>query len=447
MADEKSNKAILLIFIHGFKGGDGTFARFPTGISHALKAQLGGDVDVLPMVYPAFETKGSLVATVERFRAWLLEKVIDAEIARGTTSPTVDPHVGVIIVGHSMGGIVGAEAILGTARECFQVEASDPKQEYDTVNVPTSFEHAVPVEEAAQIPVPEEAPMDEGKEGGDATQTTDEAQEEVKEETAARKQAQEDANVNVKGKLFPRFLGLLAFDTPFLGIAPGVVKHNAEDQFQQGKAWYDSASTLFAAGSTVSNVFGLGGKEKEKMAAAKAAENQAKKTGWGRTALLAGAGITALAGTAGAAYYGRDQIAGSFNWAGSHLEFVGCLARDAELKKRFGDMAALTQPEEVAKDTESTTKPREETLGFKVLYTCLAPVLGGDTAFTGGRTFCRVPQEPVEWQTYWSRARNDKVKNEIEAHQSMFEAKQNPQYDSMVEESAGLTSEWVKRWD
>ena len=108
-------KTVLLIFIHGFKGDDTTFARFPTGISHALSKLLNahesstvteyeGDAqyNVLPIVYPAFETRGSLQATVERFRAWLLEKVIDAEVARGTESPTVEPGVGVVIVGHSM---------------------------------------------------------------------------------------------------------------------------------------------------------------------------------------------------------------------------------------------------------------------------------------------------------------------------------------------------------
>lgn len=112
---ERTTKTVLLVFIHGFKGDDSTFARFPTGISHALSTRLKAhespqvsDFDdaaaynVIPIVYPAFETRGSLQATVERFRAWLLEKVIDAEVARGTERPTVEPGVGVIIIGHSM---------------------------------------------------------------------------------------------------------------------------------------------------------------------------------------------------------------------------------------------------------------------------------------------------------------------------------------------------------
>ena len=375
-----------------------------------------------------------------------MTKVFESEDGRGTKSPAVEPGTAVIIIGHSMGGVVGAEACLGTARECFETETSDPKEEYDAANVPTSLEEPVPAEEAAQVPLPENAPLEEEAPPKDPEEKSAEQQQEVRDEAAARKEAQDYHNVNIKGKLFPKILGLLAFDTPYLGISPGVVKHNAEDQFQQGKAWYDSASTMFAAGSTISNVFGIGGKGKEQAAAAQIAQNQAKKTGWGRTALMAGAGITALAGTAGAAYMGRDQIANSFNWVGGHLEFVGCLARDAELKKRFVDMTELTRASHTEQSTESEVKPRRETLGFKVFYTVLAPVLGGDTGVAGGRTFCKIPQEPAEWQPYWERAINDKAKNEIEAHTGMFEAKENPRYDAMVERSAGVLSDWIQGW-
>ena len=379
--------------------------------------------------------------------------MIDAEVDRGTASPTVEPGVGVIIVGHSMGGIVGAEACLGIARECFEVETSDPKQEYDSANVPTSVDGTVPVEMAAKVPVPENAPPEESEKSKRlATEFTEEEQE-TREETAARKDKQDEADVNVKGRLFPKVIGLLGFDTPYLGIAPGVLKHNAEEQWQQGKAWYDSASTLFTAGSTVSSFFGLGkGKEQASApqatpAAAQAAQNQAKKSGWGRTALMAGTGIAALAGTAGAAYVGREQIANTFNWAGSHLEFVGCLARDAELRKRFGDMTDLTNPAALWEDEDSKIKPRHETLGFRVFYTLLAPVLGGDSGFAGGRTFCRVPQQPVEWQRFWTRAMNDKARHEIDAHTNMFDAKNNPQYDTLVDITAGVMKEWVDEWN
>ena len=43
----------------------------------------------------------------------LQEKVIDIEVANNTPSPTVDPSVRIILIGHSMGGIVAADIVLG----------------------------------------------------------------------------------------------------------------------------------------------------------------------------------------------------------------------------------------------------------------------------------------------------------------------------------------------
>ena len=320
--------------------------------------------------------------------------------------------------------------------------------------------------EAAQVPLPPEddstQPIDVEGEAVGLGSTAEQLSEEKEAETAARKEKQDSEDANVKGRLFPRILGLLAFDTPYLGIAPGVLKHNAEAQFQQGKQYYDSASTLFAAGSTISNVFGIGGnKKKEQAAAASAAQSAAQSTGWGRTALLAGTGIATLAGGAAAAYAGRDRIMSSWNWASSHLEFVGCLAKEADLKKRFGNMVRLSVPGDVSgeagkedidpKDPANElrvldNKERKETVGFKVLYTLLAPALGDATNDTGGRTFCRVPGEKKEWADYWMRAANNKVKNEIDAHTSMFLPEENPQYEVMVELSADLIQEWIGAW-
>ncbi len=79
--------------------------------------------------YPAFETRGDLHDCVSRFKEWcvcvrcvlvwslscllrindakselrLQNKVIDLEVANGTPSPTVDPSVHTVLVGHSMG--------------------------------------------------------------------------------------------------------------------------------------------------------------------------------------------------------------------------------------------------------------------------------------------------------------------------------------------------------
>jgi pimeloyl-ACP methyl ester carboxylesterase len=127
-------KTLLLCFIHGFKGDDNTFGEFPANLKTLVAGALP-KVNVQAIVYPRFETRGDLGECVARFRDWyvdvhiiitfgfglgeclliyvsrLLEKVIDIEVTSHTPSPTIDPSVHVILIGHSMGGIVAADAI------------------------------------------------------------------------------------------------------------------------------------------------------------------------------------------------------------------------------------------------------------------------------------------------------------------------------------------------
>lgn len=50
-----------------------------------------------------------------------------------------------------------------------------------------------------------------------------------------------------QGTMFPKVLGVLAYDTPYLGISPGVVRYGAEEQYRQGKTWYNGATGAFGA--------------------------------------------------------------------------------------------------------------------------------------------------------------------------------------------------------
>ncbi len=127
---------------------------------------------------------------------------------------------------------------------------------------------------------------------------------------------------------------------------------------------------------------------------------------WGKMAMYAGAGAAVAAGGA-AAYLKRDQITEGWLWVGSHLEFVGCLMKGEELRKRVAGMVTLS---------------RELGVGFGNLYTRLGKkAMNKDGSMVGTvignqRTFCNLPKK--EAKDYWREAINDAAKDEILAHMS-----------------------------
>jgi hypothetical protein len=282
-----------------------------------------------------------------------VDKVIDLEVAAETPSPTVDPSVRTILIGHSMGGIVAAEAL-------FSIATDKP---------------------IANVPGDDDIPI-----------------------------------------MFPSLIGVLAFDTPYLGIAPGVFAHGVEGHL-------NTASTVVGQLSGLAGAMGWGaaasgdkaGKQGMKAieAAAKAQPKANAKNDagwqWGKMAMIAGAASAVAAGGA-AAYMKRDTIGEGWGWATSHLEFVGCLMKGAELEAR---MKKIDQVEK-----ERGTK-------FAVLFTALGKGADGQGAGPAGvsvvgnvgllpkeRTFCSLPKSGLK--RYFAPTVNDKASDEIGAHMSKF---------------------------
>lgn len=274
---------------------------------------------------------------------------IDIEVSKHTPSPTVDPSVHTILIGHSMGGIVAADTILALAND---------------------------------LSVSSSTTASEG---------------------------------NLNSLMFPYVGGVLAFDTPYLGISPGVVAHGAEEHYNTASSALTQLSGLTgafwgskpAAGDSKDNKKELVAALPAPAVAAEVPANAPVWQKWGKIAMIAGAGA-AVAGGGVAAYMNREQITSGWTWVGSHLEFVGCLMRPADLQARVKNMVALN---------------RELGVGWGNLYTRLGKkAMSKDgTTMVGSvignqRTFCNLPKK--ESMVYWQEAINDNAPSEVEAHMS-----------------------------
>ncbi|KAJ5727796.1 hypothetical protein N7493_005616 [Penicillium malachiteum] len=367
-------KIILLVFVHGFKGGDDTFGDFPDHFCAELSNKYPL-VSVAKAVYPKYETRGSLDECVSKLRDWyqvltashddrLQDKVIDLEVANENHSPTITPSVHVILIGHSMGGIVAADLLVQLANE---------KPVTDKVELPDGME---------------------------------------------------TANI-----MFPKIKGLIAFDTPFWESLL-----DAEGHYQTASSTYNAISGVanrFGLGSSSNSKPKTPATDDSNYDAAAAA-------GWwkmGKYAMYAGAlGTVAAAGVA--AYANRQNISERFGWASSHLEFVGCLAQPRLLEKRLNELADLPDKKigsvnfftclgSGAKELVTDSDPNQGSFARRIIRPTQ-------------RTFCSLPPnvahdfEQKIAALQWVKAINDQASDEILAHTTMFMPNKNPGYKKLL---------------
>lgn len=318
--------------------------------------------------------------------------MIDLEVANQTASPTVDPSVHVFLVGHSMGGIVAAETLLLLSSE---------------------------------QPIPAKT----------STEDTNGASEDAGTDP--------DRAVEPGCFMFPHIQGVLAFDTPYLGIAPGVLAYGAEGH-------YRNASSAYNTFSDVAGMLGLGRNSRgsgTRQSSGPSIHDPNADVGrvppaqrWGRYAMYAGAAGVIAAGGAAAMYSQRQRLTDGWDWASSHLAFVGCLARAQELRDRLSALSKVH---------------RERGIACTNFYTCLnvqATPLNEAQANrlisqrilrSQLRTFCALPpdldeDEPLGSSVLglkWIKAVNRKAGDEVTAHMTMFLARDNPGFCDLVRQA------------
>ncbi|RPA74168.1 hypothetical protein BJ508DRAFT_418743 [Ascobolus immersus RN42] len=323
-------KVLLLIFVHGFKGDNDTFAEFPGYLRDLLRPSIPDDVKIRPLIYPQYETSGELSTCVSAFERWFLGKLTDAEMSTGCGMGSA----AAVLIGHSMGGILLADTII---------------------------------------------------------------------QLGATSQG--------------RVLGLMAFDTPYLGLNPKMVSNTVEGKWQQvskavsmiqgwtGGGNGNATSTTVTRTTTTTTQINTGG-------------------GWLKWAAGAG-GLAAVAAAATVAYTQRSAISGGVGWAGAHLKFVGVLFQTENLTRRMLRLRRF-QP------------------NFANFYT----VVNADPQQRkeGESTFCRLPVDRIGDKEGWHPAFNRITDSEINAHVGLFLPRSNSDYWGMAVRARNLSKSWVIPW-
>lgn len=96
--EQSQRRKLLLVYIHGFMGNETSFRSFPAHV-HSLLAVLLAETHVVhTKIYPRYRSRGNITVARDSFSDWI--------------EPNQDPLTDVILLGHSMGGLLCAEVAL-----------------------------------------------------------------------------------------------------------------------------------------------------------------------------------------------------------------------------------------------------------------------------------------------------------------------------------------------
>ncbi|KAI0175404.1 hypothetical protein BJ166DRAFT_478117 [Pestalotiopsis sp. NC0098] len=384
-------RTLLLCFIHGFKGDDDTFQSFPQDLKIQVAKGLS-DHSVESVVYPKYETKGELAQSTDQFLSWLRERVMDVRKAHSEKPwPPHDRDVGVVLVAHSMGGFVAADALFsvlneriankdaedtpifpliqgiltfdtpynGLARSMFVYGAFSNYQKVSSVfNVMTAIGAAAP----AQL-----------------------SKLSLKRATAAAVPARSS---NPAWKSWQ----LIAVRTGTVGAiaAGGVTAYIHRKQIMEGM-------------QNMRNI------NRESV-------QETVKEGYQNSVDAVGQGL---------AYINRGNVGKSFEYLSDHFTFIGSLMKQQELSRRLERMGEL------------------QGVGIHDFYTSL----GENGVWSGGyfvpeRTFCAIPEKEHVANHIFSKRIITETEDEMQAHMSMFKKDKNVNYEQMTDEATELVIKW-----
>lgn len=93
-----TRRRLLVVYIHGFIGNDESFSSFPFHVHSSLKSRVAATHVVHSKIYPRYKTYKAFHLATNNLSKWLA--IHEA------------PNTDVILVGHSMGGLLAADLVL-----------------------------------------------------------------------------------------------------------------------------------------------------------------------------------------------------------------------------------------------------------------------------------------------------------------------------------------------
>lgn len=96
--EQNERRRLLLIYIHGFMGNETSFRSFPAHLHNLLSVLLAETHVIHTKIYPRYRSKGHITNARDDFSKWL--------------EPHESSTTDVVLLGHSMGGLLSAEVVL-----------------------------------------------------------------------------------------------------------------------------------------------------------------------------------------------------------------------------------------------------------------------------------------------------------------------------------------------
>lgn len=96
--DDDGRRVLLIVYIHGFMGNNTSFRSFPAHVHSYLKLALGESHVIHSKIYPRYKTYKAIEVARDNFSTWL--------------EPHESVNTDVVLIGHSMGGLLAAEVAL-----------------------------------------------------------------------------------------------------------------------------------------------------------------------------------------------------------------------------------------------------------------------------------------------------------------------------------------------